>query len=411
MTSVPLFSRTDEGKLVLKNIFIPGQSGAFHIMIKNGCIDSITPSGKGLTSAPFLCLPPLADLHVHANRAFSVSGQNPRSFHHAIELTSGLFRKATVSDYERYSTKLFQRVMTCGTRKIRTHADIDVLTGLKAVEGTLEARCKVSGCLDVDVVAFVSGNMDPVQADSKVMLRDAVMAGAAFLGGVPALNPDPGASIEALLDLAIELDAGLDIHLDEHLDPENIWSGFLADAVMDRNLEGKVWLSHGSAISVLPSDQKARVIDKIARAGITVISLPATNLYLQDREYSGAPRRGLAPIKELAAAGVPIRLASDNIQDFFYPYGSGDLLDMAAMAATVAFFEDTLLLVSAICDGSSGISVGDPADLMLISGENLVEVIANRPGNRYWIQGDKVINLGQDDVISVLHQSCSQAKN
>ncbi|PCI43486.1 MAG: hypothetical protein COB49_12195 [Alphaproteobacteria bacterium] len=406
MTSVPLFRRTEDGKLILKNIFIPGQSGAFHIMIQNGCIGSITPSGEALTAAPFLCLPPLADLHVHANRAFSVSAQIPRSFHHAIELTSGLFRHATVSDYESHSIKLFQRVMTCGTRKIRTHADIDVLTGLKAVEGTLDARRKVSGCLDVDVVAFVSGNMDPTRTDSKVMLRDAVMAGAAFLGGVPVLNPDPGAAIEALLDLAIELDVGLDIHLDEHLDPENIWSGFLADAVMDRNLEGKVWLSHGSAISVLPSDQKARVIDKIAQAEITVISLPATNLYLQDREYSGAPRRGLAPVKELAAAGVPVRLASDNIQDFFYPYGSGDLLDIAAMAATAAFFEDTLLLVSAICDGHTGIAVGDAADFILISGESLVEVIANRPRDRYCIQGDKVVNLGQDAVISVPHQNC-----
>jgi len=115
----------------------------------------------------------------------------------------------------------------------------------------------------------------------------------------------------------------------------------------------------------------------------------------------------LAPIKELAAAGVPIRLASDNIQDFFYPYGSGDLLDIAAMAVTAAFFEDTLLLVSAICDGHTGIAVGDAADFMLISGENLVEVIANRPRNRYWIQGDKVVNLRQDDVISGPHQSCS----
>lgn len=71
------------------------------------------------------------------------------------------------------------------------------------------------------------------------------------------------------------------------------------------------------------------VIDLLLEAGIGVVSLPMCNLYLQDRPAGRTPRRrGVTLLHELAAAGVPVMLASDNCRDPFYAFGDHDLLEV-----------------------------------------------------------------------------------
>jgi len=199
---------------------------------------------------------------------------------------------------------------------------------------------------------------------------------------VPAYYADPARSIDAILDLALELDCGVDLHLDEHLDGRRSFSLYLAQATAARHMAGRVCLSHGCAISSLPRDRQRQIADALAQAGVTVIALPATNLYLQDRGQATPRLRGLTAVKEMLAAGVAVRFASDNIQDVFYPYGAGDMLDIAALAATAAHVEDPAELVPAICGGQTGPRQGADADFILIEGGSLGQILAERPASR-----------------------------
>jgi len=232
------------------------------------------------------------------------------------------------------------------------------------------------------VVAFAGAHYDPLDADVRHGLRDAVALGATLLGAVPAYYADPCASIDALLDLAAVLDVGVDVHLDEHLDAARSVSGHFAAAVRLHGLGGRATLSHGCAMSGLDVEQRTRVIDAIASAGITVVCLPNTNLYLQDRREGAPQRRGLAPLRELASAGVPLRFASDNVRDAFFPYGSADLLDVAQLIAVAGHIEDPSILVQGICNGCDKIQVGDEANFVLVPGSTLVDTIAERPRER-----------------------------
>ena len=77
-----------------------------------------------------------------------------------------------------------------------------------------------------------------------------------------------------------------------------------------------------------PEDE-ARIIAKVKEAGIAVVSLPMCNMYLQDRAPGRTPRwRGVTPLHELKAAGVPVMIASDNTRDPFYAYGDLDLIEV-----------------------------------------------------------------------------------
>ena len=61
----------------------------------------------------------------------------------------------------------------------------------------------------------------------------------------------------------------------------------------------------------------------MAKAGISVVSLPMCNLYLQDRRTDGTtPRwRGVTLLHEMKARGIKVAIASDNTRDPFYAYG------------------------------------------------------------------------------------------
>jgi cytosine deaminase len=350
----------------------------FDLTIQAGRVATLEPRAG---PARWMLLPPLADLHVHANRAYTAGPTSATSLEQAVEMTQVLFRDFTSEDYARQAHRLFAASLGHGTTRLRTHADVDLLSGLKAVHGTLEARQAFIGKLEVEVVAFASAACDPVRGDAAAALREAHRLGATLLGAVPALYPEPQRSLDALLDLAVELDTAVDVHLDEHLDSQRSMSGYLASATRSRDLEGRVTLSHGCALSALPARERARVAEELAAASITLICLPTTNLYLQDRRVD-TPRRGLAPLHELARAGVALRFASDNVRDLFYPYGSADLLETAQLIATAGQLEDPHLLVQGICAGCDSVHAGADASFVLVRGSTLTEILAERPSER-----------------------------
>jgi cytosine deaminase len=365
---------------VFANVRLPLEpASCVDIVIERGRIAGIERHAR---EPEWMLFPPLADLHVHANRAYTASPTAPSSLDHAIQLVEGLFREFGEAEYARQARLLFAKALGYGTTRLRTHADIDHLTGLKTIRGTLQAREEYADRLDVDVVAFAGARYDPLEADVRRGLREAVALGATLLGAVPAFYANPCASIDALLDLAATLDVGVDVHLDEHLDAARSLSGHFATAVRARGLGGRATLSHGCAMSRLDVEQRTRVIDALASAGITVVCLPTTNLYLQDREVSAPQRRGLAPLRELVSAGVPLRFASDNVRDAFFPYGSADLLDVAQLIVVAAHIEDPRILVKGMCDGRDTIRVGDEASFVLVPGSRLVDTIAERPRER-----------------------------
>jgi cytosine deaminase len=69
---------------------------------------------------------------------------------------------------------------------------------------------------------------------------------------------------------------------------------------------------------------------------ITVVALPATDLYLMGRDDERNVRRGVAPIRELWSAGVPAALSSNNIRIEFTPTGRADPRDIALLAARIS---------------------------------------------------------------------------
>jgi cytosine deaminase len=250
------------------------------------------------------------------------------------------------------------------------------------MEGILAAKRRVAASIDVEIVAFSSSRNDLAESPALARLERAVDAGADLLGASLNSSADPTGALAALLDLAERVELPVDIHLDEHLQPEKMLASLVADEVIARGLQGRVTLSHLCVLAALDANAAAALIGKLARAEITVVALPETNLFLQERGERSPLRRGVTLVRELLAAGVKVRLGTDNIRDWFFPFGDGDMLETARMAAIASHLDDVPQLIAAACDGRRTIEEGDVADLVLVQASSLDDALARRPSER-----------------------------
>ena len=146
--------------------------------------------------------------------------------------------------------------------------------------------------------------------------------GADLVGGCPHLEADGRRdAAEVLLDVAADHEVGVDLHTDETLDPTVDGLAELAELVVKTGFPFPVTASHCVSLGMQPLDRQREIAEAVAAAGIAVVALPATNLYLQGRDHQQAMPRGLTAVKALRAAGVVVAAGADNLQDPFNPMG------------------------------------------------------------------------------------------
>ena len=140
----------------------------------------------------------------------------------------------------------------------------------------------------------------------------------------------------------------VDIHLDEHLEPDNMLAGMVADAVIARGLQGRVTLSHVCVLATLGAAAAGALIEKFARAQVTVVALPAANLFLQDRGEGSPIRRGVTLARELIAAGVTGPLWNRQCQGLVFSIRRRRHAGTALFAAVAAHVDDQAALIRTI---------------------------------------------------------------
>jgi cytosine/creatinine deaminase len=152
--------------------------------------------------------------------------------------------------------------------------------------------------------------------------------------------------------------------------------------------------------ALAPADQSA-LIAELAAAGIGVIGLPLTDLYLMGRRDEWNVRRGLTPIRRLLEAGIPVALASNNIRNPFTPIGTADPAHrtfVGAVAAHMGTPELMRALVAAITTHPArilnlrdyGCAAGCRADLVVWECEHPEDIVRALPARRLVVKGGRV---------------------
>jgi cytosine deaminase len=337
--------------------------------------------------------PGFVDLHMHLDKALTVEFRPNRSG--TLDEARQIFRdyKAAASGEEiaARARRLARMALRHGSTAIRTHADVDMAWGLRSVEALLGVREAFRGVLDIQVVAFPTGYMDVLDNEGLARVRRALELGADLVGGLPTLSKDPATHCDRLLALAREFDRDVDMHVDESGDPNDLAIVELCRAVRRHRWEGRVTAGHLCSLEAIEPAKAKEIISQIADAGITVVSLPSCNLYLQGRHDTTCIRRGVTRVRAMLERGVNVCYASDNVRDAFNPFGNADMLEVGLIMAHAAHMGDleglrkvvemgTLNPARSFYRGKAvGVAVGAPADLVVLDETDPDQLIVTHP--------------------------------
>ncbi len=293
-----------------------------------------------------------------------------------------------------------------GTQALRTHLDAFGKLGKQGFQVFNELKKQWHDRLTLQAVALVS--LDYYLTPEGVELADLVAASGEILGGVAYPNPNLEVEIDRVFTLAKERDLDLDFHVDETNDPESRCLYHIALGAVRHQFEGKITCGHCCSLAVQSPEVVAETLKVVKDAGISIVSLPMCNMFLQDREQERTPRwRGVTAIQELQGAGIAVAIASDNCRDPFYGFGDHDMLEVLNQGVRIAHLDNKYTKAPGMVTNTAATIMGLPdmakiipgakADLVLFQGRRYSELLARSQHDRIVIRSGLPIDTSLPD--------------
>lgn len=363
-----------------------GQPALASIAIAEGKVLSVLPmqgapaaGAWDVKGAPVL--PAFVDAHTHLDKTFTL----PRMRHVQPGLLGAIDAMMTdrlgwtAQDVRERAQRALAWAWQAGTRQVRTHVDWwepdatpvawDVMA---ALAGEWQGRIRLEQVSLIKLTLFQQ--LDQARQFAR---RVAATGPHARLGAfVHTVNWDEQA-LRNLFTAAAESDLDVDLHVDEELNPQAQGLAATARILRETGFQGRVVCGHTCALAAQPDQQALQTLDAVARVPITLVSLPITNLLLQDAATGRTPRlRGLTLLKEARERGIPLLIATDNVQDPFCRVGSYDPIEAFAAGVLAAQLDLPFDLWSQTLCRADWLSrkpdlaptlVGKPADLIVFT--------------------------------------------
>ena len=386
------------------------------IVVADGLIKDILPAGTA--PAEFakadmrdgMVWPTFADMHTHLDKGHIWERRaNPDgSFMGALDaVRSDREANWSAADVRKRMEFSLRAAYAHGTSLIRTHLDSLAPQHRISFEVFSEVREAWKDKIALQAVALFPLDFmvdDAFFTDLMTVVREA----GGLLGGVTQMNPDIDAQLDKLICAAADNGLDIDLHVDETEDREVLTLKAIAEAVLRNGFTGKVTAGHCCSLARQDENVAAATIDLVAKAGISIVSLPMCNMYLQDRHPDRTPRwRGVTLLHELAAAGVPTAVASDNTRDPFYAYGDLDSVEVFREAVRILHLDHPLDTAARVVTTSPAsilgrpdigrIAIGGPADLVLFSARRWSEFLSRPQSDRVVLRKGKVIDRSLPD--------------
>jgi cytosine/creatinine deaminase len=388
---------------------LPGQTGQWDIAIADGYITEIAAAGGSTTDEQTLdaegklLIPGLVDPHIHLDKALlltrypAVEGTFTEALHQTLQAKA----EYTITDIQTRAEKILQRAIAFGTTAMRTHVEVDPILQLKSITALGSLKQKYAWGINLQLAIFAQEGITN-QPGTVDLLKKAMEMGGDVIGSAPYVDPQPKKNIRLVFDLAQEFNCDVDFHLDFIDDDAPLLLPVVIEETLKRNWQNRVCLGHMTKLAGLTPAELTALIPSLQEAGIAILALPATDLYMMAREDTHNVRRGVAPIDQLAESGVKVGLATNNVQNLFTPFGDGDLLKICTLLAQVLQLGTTashqLCLdmatskaAEAIGINNYGVAVGKVGDLVLLETDSVSSAIGTAPLNRTTIKSGQIV--------------------
>ncbi|MDO9707253.1 amidohydrolase [Paracraurococcus lichenis] len=382
--------------MLLSNCRLPDGRAGMHVLVRGervaAILDAPVEEADVVDLGGHLLLPALTDFHLHLDKSLfglpwmpHAAGPDRMS---RIETDARVLPGLPV---EPRATAMLRRCIAAGTVHFRTHVDITPAFGLRNLEAVLRVREAHADACHIQTVAFPQAGV--MRAPGTLdLLEEALRMGAEVLGGLDPceVDRDPKGQLDALFALAGRHGVGLDIHLHEAGELGLFTLAEICARTRAAGMQGRVWVSHGFALGAAPEARLGPAMEGMAEAGVGLVS-------------HGAGAAPLPPLLRLAEAGVRVCLGNDNMRDTWGPYGTGDMLERAAIvgwrldARTDAAIGRLFAMVAE--DGARALGVEVPAvavaavaSFVGVPAEGVAEAVAQHPGRGVVVFRGRAVN-------------------
>lgn len=262
-------------------------------------------------------------------------------------------------DLARRVNAALDEMVAVGTFRADTMVDCTAdrvgLTALETLSAIRDTRAKE---IDFRLGAYSPfGFTDAEPARWEVMAEGARRAD--FIGCLPEADDVAdypghigfGEHLRRILELGTGLGKMIHVHTDQRNEPTEDGTEQLIEAVRrhgaPRSPDGEpmVWAVHMISPSTYDDARFERLVEGLVECNIGVISCPSAAIGMRQLRPLATPTFNSIPrILELVAAGVHVRLGSDNIDDILSPSTTADLTDEVFMlSAALRFYHPEIL--------------------------------------------------------------------
>lgn len=313
------------------------------IGVSDGHITAIEPAlaitaPTDLHAGHRLTIPAFVNGQLHACKSFwrRILSTLPLEIQqlHRFRAAHHVKQRYTVEDVVTRVDEVMRLAIQHGTCAIRLFGDVDEASGLTAVQGLLQIRERYQHLMKVAVVAFPQDGVTSERTPK--LMREALELGADVVGGIPWIERGEAAQqrhTEMCFALAKAFDKDLHFVCDDVADPDLRTLEYVARQTLHSNYHGRVSATQCAALSSYTDKYAAEVIALLKAAAISIFSNSHVSLIATEFPRLQPWPRGLTRVRELLDAGVPVACGQDDIDNWFYPFGRNDLLEVAHFMA------------------------------------------------------------------------------
>ena len=389
--------------LVIRGAKLRGVSGPRDVGIRDGRIQTIAQripetGSEEVDAGGRLLVPGFVNIHCHLDKCLTgawaeVWGASSSGSPEAIPAATKVKERFTEDDIISRASRALETSVLSGTTAVRAFADVDTVGGLLSVKSLLKVKERFGSALDIQVVAFPQEGIIRDEG-TRELLEKSLELGADVVGGIPWYEGGEDAArkhTDIVFELAGKYDRDIHALVDDNSDPSSRNIEYLFSKAAKEGYGGRVSASHCRGALDSPDDDYARRIVLLAReSNSTIVENSHVSLFMYGRTDRHPVRRGVTRVKEFLAGGVNVAVGQDDIDDPYYPFGRGDMLELAFVMCHAAHLGSPSELDSAFDMVSYnpakgmrlqhyGMNVGDSADLVLLDATDVHEALRLQP--------------------------------
>lgn len=400
--------------ILIKNAKLRQKNGLFSIGIKDGKIEKISENlnldakttidaeGKLVTES-------FVNPHLHLCKVytfFMMEEEALKDYHEesmgkamtAIELAALIKSKYNEEWIYPNVKKALNHAVRYGVLHLRGFADVDSKAKLEGVKALLKAKDVFKEVLNLQIVAFPQDGVVR-EKGAYELVEESLKMGADVVGGIPWIEyteEDEEEHINKMFELAKKYDKDISMLVDDAGDPTLKTLEMLTLKAIKEGYIGRVLAHHARAMQFYPTPYLMKLIALLKKGEVGIVTDPHTG-----------PLH--ARVREMLNEGVLVVLGQDDISDAYYPYGRNNMLEVAFLVSHILWMttrDDMEKLYDMITiDAGKAIGLkdhelkeGNPANLVVLNEDNVLEALRYHREPKYIISKGKLVDTSRFEI-------------